>query len=314
VPHVIYLAVWTASAVLILSGSLRQRIGALLALGLSIVTFGFFFADLGTVISGGAHLLGPGLILGLAGWLACTAGSVLAFRLRAADAPGKLDGRQTGPVLTLTIAALAAIGTAITFAPSWDSYTLRAASGVTNTVTAGNAFANPVPVIIGDVAVMVALVAVVIVAALWRPARLGAVLLAGAAVPMAAQAISALVQVSEPVSPSSFGISPAQAAQAGITVSAGVTPVFWIYCAFVVALLLAGAWMLMPRRPAQRAGAWPGVTPPRAPGAAMPGAPVPGAPVPGAPVPGAPVPGAPVPGAPVPGASVPGGGMTTPNS
>ena len=47
---------------------------------------------------------------------------------------------------------------------------------------------------------MVTLVAVVIVAALWRPVRLGALLLAGAAIPMAAQAISALVQVSEPVS------------------------------------------------------------------------------------------------------------------
>ena len=95
----------------------------------------------------------------------------------------------------LTAAALAAIGTAITFAPAWDSYTLRAASGATQTLTAGNAFANPAPVIIGDVVVMVALVGVVIIAALWRPVRLGAVLLAGAAIPMVAQAISALVQV-----------------------------------------------------------------------------------------------------------------------
>jgi hypothetical protein len=90
IPHVIYLVVWAASAVLIVSGGIRQRMGALLALGMSIVTFGLFFADLGTVISGGSHLLGPALVLGLAGWLACTAGSVLAFRLRAADAPRKL--------------------------------------------------------------------------------------------------------------------------------------------------------------------------------------------------------------------------------
>jgi hypothetical protein len=52
------------------------------------------------------------------------------------------------------------------------------------------------------------------------------------------------------VSPANFGISPAQATQAGLTISTGLTPVFWIYCAFVVALLMAGAWMLMPRRPA----------------------------------------------------------------
>jgi hypothetical protein len=252
VPHVIYLVVWAASAVLIVSGGIRQRMGALLALGMSIVTFGLFFADLGTVISGGAHLLGPGLVLGLAGWLACTAGSVLAFRLRAADAPRKLDGRQRNAVAMLTVAALAAVGTAITFAPSWDSYTLRAASGATQSLTAGNAFANPAAVIVGDVAVMVALVAVVIVAGLWRPVRLGAVLLAGAAIPMAAQAISALVQVSEPVSASNFGISPAQAAQAGLTFSTGLTPVFWIYCAFVAALLIIGAWMARSQRPVSR--------------------------------------------------------------
>jgi hypothetical protein len=268
VPHVIYLAVWTASALLILSGGTRLRMGALLALGMSIVTFGFFFADLGTVISGGAHLLGAGLVLGLTGWLACTAGSVLAFRLRSADAPRKLDGRRMGPVITLTIAALAAVGAAVSFAPSWDSYTLRTAAGATQSLTAGNAFANPGPVIVGDVAVMVALVAVVILAALWRPVRLGAVLLAGAAIPMLAQAISALVQVSEPTSAADFGISPAQATQAGLTISAGLTPAFWIFCAFVVALLMTGVWMVLPQRAAGRSSAWPGGIP--SPGTAAP--------------------------------------------
>ena len=268
VPHVIYLAVWTASALLIASGGARQRMGALLALGMSIVTFGFFFADLGAVISGGARLLGPGLVLGLAGWLACTAGSVLAFRLRSADAPRKLPGGQAGPVLTLTAAALAAVGAAIAFAPSWDSYTLRTAAGLTHTLTAGNSFANPAPVIAGDVAVMVTLVVVVVAAALWRPVRLGAVLLAGAVIPMAAQAISALVQVSEPVSAADFGISPAQATQAGLTISTGLTAAFWIYCVFVVALLMIGAWMAWPKRPASRSSAWPGGVP--APGTAAP--------------------------------------------
>jgi hypothetical protein len=258
VPHVIYLAAWTASALLIASGGIRVRIGALLALGMSVVTFGFFFADLGTVIAGGGRLMGAGLLLGLAGWLACTAGAVLAFRLRAADAPRKLERRPAGPVVTLALTALAALGAAIAFAPSWDSYTLRSASGATQTLTAGNSFANPGPVIIGDVAVMVTLVAVVVVAALWRPARLGAVLLAGAVIPMAAQAISAIVQVSEPVSAASFGISPAQAAQAGLTISAGLTPVFWVYCAFVVLLLLAGGWMFMTPRPVSRSSARPG--------------------------------------------------------
>jgi hypothetical protein len=273
VPHVIYLAAWAASALLIVSGGIRQRMGALLALGLSVVTFGLFFADLGTVISGGTHLLGAGLVLGLAGWLACAAGSVLAFRLRSADAPAKLDSRQRRRVVTLAIAALAAIGTAVAFAPSWDSYTLRTANGLTQSLTAGNSFANPAPVIVGDVAVMVALVAVVIVATLWRPVRLGALLVAGAAIPMVAQAISALVQVSEPVSAAAFGIPPAQATQAGLTISTGVTPAFWIYCAFLVALLMTAAWMFMPQRPVSRSGVRPGGIPAPVPGRVTTGSP-----------------------------------------
>jgi hypothetical protein len=269
VPHAIYLAVWAASAVLVVSGGVRQRMGALFALGMSIVTFGFFFSDLGTVLSGGAHLLGAGLVLGLAGWLACTAGSVLAFRLRSADGPRKLDTRQRGPVVTLVVAVLAALGAAVAFAPSWDSYTLHTAAGLASSITAGNSFANPVPVIVGDVAVMVTLVVVVALAALWRPIRLGAVLVAGAAIPMAAQAISALVQVSEPVSPASLGVSPAQTARLGITVSTGGTPVFWIYCTFVVALLVVAGWMALPGRPVRRStqgpasnqAPWPGRAP-----------------------------------------------------
>jgi hypothetical protein len=262
VPHVIYLAVWAASAGLILLGGTRQRAGALLGLGTSIVTFGFFFADAGTVIAGGAHLLGPGLVLGLAGWLACTAGSALAFRLPSADAPRWPRAQVSGQFATPALAALAALGAAAAFAPSWDSFTLRTSSGLTHSLTAGNSFANPGPVIAGDVAVMVALVVVVVTAALWHPIRMGAALLAGAVIPMVAQAISALVQVAEPVSSTAFGIPPAQARTLGLTISAGLTPAFWIYCAFVAALVLVGAWMLRPPSRAGLAGAGPGSIPP----------------------------------------------------
>jgi hypothetical protein len=258
VPHVIYLAVWTGSALLIALGGTRQRVGTLLALGTSVVTFGLFFADAGTVIAGGTHLLGAGLVLGLVGWLACAAGSTLAFRLRSADAPGRLPRHAWGPAAILTLAAL---GAAAAFAPSWDSYTLRTSAGLTQSLTAGNSFANPAPVIAGDVAVMVALVAVVITAALWRPSRLGAALLAGAAIPMVAQAISALVQVSEPTSPTAFGVSRAQAAASGLTISAGLTAAFWIYCGFVVALVMMGGWMLRSLRPAGQAAAPPSRVP-----------------------------------------------------
>lgn len=240
-PHVIYLAGWTSSAVLILLGGNRARIGALFGLGLSVVTFGFFFADLGQVIATSTQVMGAGLVLGLVGWLFCAAGSLAAFLLLRSGAPGWSRDTRVDWVLALTLAGL---GAAIAFAPSWDSYTLRTAVGVSQTVTAGYAFSNPGAVIAGDVFVMIGLVAVVVAAALWRPARYGAALLAGAIVPMAAQAISAVAQLAEGISPAQFGISPGQAAAAGLTISSGFTPAFWIYLAFVAALAVLCGLML----------------------------------------------------------------------
>jgi hypothetical protein len=255
VPHAIYLAVWTASAVLIVLGGVRLRLGALLAAGMSVVTFGLFFADAGTAIVGGGQAGGWGLWLSLVGWLACAAGSALAMLLRPAGGRGpaarslsRPRGASIGPAVLLVLAGL---GAAAAFAPSWDSYTLRTAAGLTRSLTEGNAFSNPGLVIAGDVAVMIALAAVVIVAALWRPIRHGAVLLAGAAIPMVAQAISAVIQVGGGASPTQFGITPAEASQLGLTIASGVTPDFWIYCGFLLALVVSCAWMLfMPHEPA----------------------------------------------------------------
>jgi hypothetical protein len=276
VAHAIYLAVWAASAVLIALGGTRLRIGALLATGQSIVTFGFFLADAGTPIAGGAHLAGPGLVLSLLGWLTCAAGSAVALSIPPARSAGAVAGtgagtgaagrriplgRPRGAALgPAVLLILAGLGAAAAFAPAWDSFTLRAATGQTQTLTAGNAFAGPGAVIAGNVAVMVGLAVVVIAAALWRPARHGAVLLAGAIIPMAAQAISALVQIGEPVSPTQFGFTPAQASQLGLTVSAGLTPAFWIYCVLVVALIVSFVWMLFsPPEAASLAGAGTGM-------------------------------------------------------
>ena len=65
---------------------------------------------------------------------------------------------------------------------------------------------------------------------------------------MAAQAISALVQLGQHVDPSQFGISAAEASRVGLTISSGVTPAFWIYCAFVLALIAMCVRMLIPMR------------------------------------------------------------------
>src|SRR5262249_29214141 len=90
-PHVIYLATWAISAILLVlrRASQRtgnwQRIGALLAAGTSVITFGFFLADLGTGVTsgspGGGSAVGAGLVVSLIGWAACAAGSLVALRL-----------------------------------------------------------------------------------------------------------------------------------------------------------------------------------------------------------------------------------------
>jgi hypothetical protein len=256
VTHISYLVAWCLSAVLIASGGGRQRAGALLGLGTSAGTLGLFVADLGTPLASGVHLADSGLVLGLLGWLACTVGVLVALRssppihgrngvvapLGLARDLGRAASQEIVPLVALV---LAAIGTAIAFAPSWDSFKLTTTTGVSEVVTAGNAFANPGPVILGNVLVMVAIVAVAVVAVLWRPTRLGGALAAGAIVPMVAQVISAFVLLREPTSPLQFGISQSQAGQLGLTISNGLTPMFWVFCAFVATMILLSAWMLI---------------------------------------------------------------------
>ena len=252
VPHLCYVIGWAVTAALVALSVARPsnsaRLGALFGLGLSAVTFGLFLGDLGEVTSGGATL-GSGLIVSLLGWLACTAGAGLAFRANAGPSvpqeppsrPVRPGSGHAGPIALLV---LAAIGTAAAFAPAWDSYVLTAsATGTSQTITAGNAFDSPGVVIAGNVAVMVAIIAVAALAALWRPARHGAVLLAGAIVPLAADFVSALIQAGQPATPAMFGIPSAEASAAGLTISTGLTGIFWVYLVFVVALLVSCAWL-----------------------------------------------------------------------
>jgi hypothetical protein len=296
VPHVVYLAVWALSAVLILLGGVRLRVGALLGVGTSAVTLGLFIADAGTSGANGAH--GSGLVLGVLGWVACTAGvglaaaAGLAVGRRAATArglAGRFGGQPSHDIVPLVTLMLAALGAAIAFAPSWDSFTLRTASGASQTVTAGNAFANPGAVIAGDVLVMIALVAVVVIAALWRPLRLGAALALGAAIPMVAQAISAIVEIGEPLSPLQFGITPATAARLGLTIHGSLTAMFWVYCAFLATLILLCAWMMLAPGQAVASPAVPGGYLPSGyqPGANLPGGYQPGSQAPAGPASGA---------------------------
>ena len=199
VPHLCYVIAWAASAGLIalsVSRPRTARLGALFALGLSAVTFGLFLSDLGEVTSGSAPL-GSGLVISLLGWLACTVGAAFALVASCRDADpaqagltgagltgmpgaGKAESgwpaRPTrGQAGSLALLVLAGIGTAAAFAPSWDNYTVtQASTGTTQTYTLGNAFSDPAVMVAGSVAVMVAVIVVAALAALWRPAKQGA--------------------------------------------------------------------------------------------------------------------------------------------
>ena len=242
VPHVLYLAGWAiATALLLLANPAWRRSGVLLAIGISAVTLGLYFADIGTAASGKLPVT-TGLVLTMAGWLVATVGAVIGLTGPGRRPAGpRLRDHQVAPVITMILASL---GAAIAFAPSWDSFTLTTTAGLHQTITLGNAFANPGLVIAGNVLTMIAIVGAAVAAGLWRSTRMGAALLAGATIPLIAQAVSAVIQIDQPTSPLIFNITPAQAAQAGLTISSGLTLAFWIYCAFIVALALSFLWMV----------------------------------------------------------------------
>jgi hypothetical protein len=287
VTHAFFLAVWAAAAVLVLLRGARLRAGALLALGTSVVSLGFYVSDLGSAFSGG-HVA-AGLVLALVGWLACAAGSVLAACIRPDDAQARQHRYERGSPGRLALFAVAALGTVIAFVPAWDSFTLHTSTQGVQTITEGYAFSEPGIIAAGDVIVMIALVVTVIAAALLRPARQGGLLLAGAIVPMAAQAVSAVVQIAQPATPAQFGVGSAEAQQLGLTISSGLKPAFWIYCAFLLGLALLCARMLIPSRPGLPAMA-PAGPAPFLPGAQLAGTQVPGPPMSGAAAPGSPMP------------------------
>jgi hypothetical protein len=249
VPHLVYVIGWAVTAALVALSVARPgnaaRLWSLFGLGLSAVTLGLFLADLGEVTSG-ATSLGFGLVLSLISWVACTAGCALAFGAnpgspQESSRPSRPGPRHVGP---LALLVLAAIGTAAAFAPSWDRYVLTFASaGASQTVNGPNAFDYPGVIIAGNVLVMVAIVVVATLAALWRPPRQGALLLAGAIVPLAGQAVAALIQAGQQASPAMFGISSAQASAAGLSISTGLTGIFWVYFVFVISLLVSCAWL-----------------------------------------------------------------------
>jgi hypothetical protein len=216
-----FLAAWTAGLALILSRRGLPPAGALLGLGTAAATLGVFAIDLSVAVTGSAAHVGPGLVLALLGWLSCTAGVAVAIGGRPAGWPRRPQGRALAPAAVLLIAAL---GIALAYGPLSFSFTWSGGS-----LISGDLYPfSPSLTSFANVFLMVIFVAAIVAAVLWRPARLGAAMAAGALVPMALQAVWTLIAIAQYV--------PATAA-------GGVTPAFEAYCAFVIVGALACGWL-----------------------------------------------------------------------
>ena len=108
------------------------------------------------------------------------------------------------------LVALLALITAGAFLPAWDHYVGVTTTGRSISFNLGNAFTGPWPVVIGNVLVALALVAVPILATRLRDRAVAAAVVAGSLIVLAAQFTTAIVQVDQPVPPSVAGLTPSQ--------------------------------------------------------------------------------------------------------
>lgn len=255
--HVVYLATFAAASALLAGGGRVARAGAALGSGLAAVTLGLFLADIGTDPGHPAGATGAGMVLSVAGWLVCAVSFAvaLASHERAARSvgapatrPSRLGPRRALPVPLASAGLVVAILAAALFAPPWDRYVVTALAGTSEVLTAGNVFSGPGLAVAGDVLAMVAVVAVAAYAVLRARdlTAVGAGLLAGSALALVAQIVSALAEPAP--GPAAFGIGGAAAARAGVTITAGFTAWFYLYCAAVAALVLIATGVALARR------------------------------------------------------------------
>jgi hypothetical protein len=184
----------------------------------------------------------------VAAWAAGAAGAVLAGlaararhrSLAAVAAPETAAERSERWAWSVLIWVLAAV-TAGAFLPAWDrAVEYRPATGQRVALNLGDAFRGvPWQQMVGTVLVAVALLAVPAVAVRFRHRTAAAAAACGALLVLGTQFVSAVLQVSEPLSPAVFGLSPAQAARLGIELSLRLTAWFTVDVLAAYALLAA---------------------------------------------------------------------------
>lgn len=240
VAHLFSLVGWAVVAALIAWRRPMARAASAFGIGLSAMSIGFLLTDVTTIASSRGETAGAGIYLALIGWALCAIGSVAA----ALASWRSLDTGLVSPTRRryAVLAGLVVIFSIITFALPWDRYRLNVgATGQVQTVTAGNAFANPGSVIVCELIVMAAMAVLLFGSTLLRSIRVGAALFAGALLPLVAQIVSAVLQPAPPLT--AFGVTPQIAAQEQMRLDAGYTSWFYLFCMSIALLIVVDAWM-----------------------------------------------------------------------
>jgi hypothetical protein len=173
--------------------------------------------------------------------------------LESAEPADDERGRPSGATIALVV-ILAAI-TAGAFLPAWDHYTgVVTSTGRSVSFNLGNAFSGPWQVVLGTVLGALAILAVPIVAVTRRNRVVGAALISGCLVVLAAQFAAAVVQVDAAVPSAIVGLTPGRASQLGLQLHLGLTSWFTVdlliaFALFITAMVVAFSRPVEPEVP-----------------------------------------------------------------
>jgi hypothetical protein len=215
---------WAVSLGLVAWGPRSARYGAAAAIGLAATELGFRLADLGQVWRYGSGQAGLGLWLMSAAWVLGAAGAgfgLVLLRRTSSQSVGASEGSeapqpQERPIrpgddpagrfawrLAATVLGLLVAGA---FLPAWDRYVaFDPASGLSNSVTAGNAFDAAWQIVLGNVVAAVALALIPALAVRLVDRWVGAAMAMGSLAVLATQLAAAVFQVDEPIPGISHG-------------------------------------------------------------------------------------------------------------
>ena len=270
-------AAWATALGFGLAGPRWVKVATGLAVGTAVGELGFRVSDLGEVFRYGTGLAGPGLWLMTAAWIvgaagACTAVAAVLHSKRdtAVSDPPRSGFNRWGSVAVIGVLSIASAGL---FLPAWDHYTgVSSVTGRAVSFNLGNAFAEPWQIVIGNVLSALAIAAVPILAGvlMWRDRRAAVAATGGVLCLLAAQFVSAVIQVDQAVPASIAGLSGAQARQLGLTLSLRLTGWFALDAILALAVLVTTVVVAAAKAPSESTVAGPVRAPLEAPPPAYP--------------------------------------------